>query len=156
MPLSEMHAHPTGVANPVVLRATAVLAAAWDAAPLEIPCAGFWWMRPYFTYQRGNLAGAMDYYYDVSPYAANIAGVEDWFHGSLYVPGDLAPCATVRSHVQQEYIRYCATSDDAETFVGPPIHLAGCIERIRMFCRESGNVDWLGTAQVVALFYIEG
>jgi len=159
MGLSTSHPHPLGLENPVVLRAAAILLAApnWDAAPTVTACAGAWWMRPYFEYTRGGGSGAMQYYYDVSPYGVAPAGGEnEWFHGSLYVPAPMILCADQESHVQREYIEYCATGAELETFVGPPIHLAGCIERIRLFCRESGNLNLPGTARALAVFYREG
>lgn len=146
------------IANPVTMRAAAILpaAGAWDAAPTEVACAGAEWMRFFFTYTRGAATGAFEYYYDGSPYAVDVAGVEDWFHGSLYVPGTLILCNDVMSLVQREYINYCATSANAETFIGPPIHLAGCVERLRIFCREAGVIGNPGTVHVVAAFYAGG
>lgn len=146
------------IANPATMRVAAVLpaAGAWDAAPPEIACGGYEWMRFFFTYTRGAPKGAFDYYYDTSPYSLDLAGVEDWFHGSLYVPGTLILCNDVMSLIQREYITYCATSGDAQTFVGPPIHLAGCVERVRLFCRESGVTGTPGTVHVVALLNVEG
>ena len=60
------------VANPATMRATAALpaAGAWDAAPTEVACAGYEWMRLYFTYTRGEQAeaGSVAYRYEISPY----------------------------------------------------------------------------------------
>lgn len=160
MALSNSHPHPTGQANPATARALAILlpAGAWDAAPEEIPCSGFWWVRLYFVYQRGaeDNDGAIDYYYDTSPYSADVAGVEDWYHGTLYAAARLAQCVLNRSMVQQEIISYCAEGNNAETFHSPPIHLAGCVERLRVFCREIGDAGNPGTASVIACFYREG
>lgn len=158
MALSISHPYPV-INNPAVLRATAVLPVTpnWDAAPIVVACAGFWWMRPYFEYTRGGGSGAMQYRYEISPYAADQAGgVNSWFRGSLYVPATMALCVDAESHVQREVIEYCATGNGLEAFVGPPIHLAGCIERIRLYCRESGNLNLPGAARVMAVFYVEG
>jgi len=146
------------VANPAVMRASAVLlgAAAWDAAPTEVACGGYEWTRFYFTYTRAAADGTFDYYYDSSPYSLDQVGVQNWFHQSLYVPGTLNPCSDVPSLVQREYVRYCATSADMETFISPPIHLAGCVERLRVFCRESGAKANPGTVHIVATFSVEG
>ena len=66
----------------------------------------------------------------------------------------------VHSQVQAEFITYCSTSADRETFISPPIHLAGCVERVRIFCREShgggGNTDLPGDVQIFGYFYQEG
>ena len=162
MAQSPSHPYPSGVANPVELRAWAALPAAnaWDAAPEEIPCPTFWWVRLYFTYQRadGAQGGTLDYYYDLSPYSADaLANNEAWFHGTIYSAGDLTPCTMVQSAVQQEYISFCPVTADAETFISPPIHLAGCIERVRVFCRQAPGTGLApGNAEVMGLFYVEG
>jgi hypothetical protein len=158
MALSISHSYPLGFANPVTVRAAAALpvGGTFDAAPTEIACAGAWWVRLYFTYTRAAAGGALSYRYEVSPYAADVAGVEDWFQGTLYAAGALNPCSDAVSFVQAEEIRYCSTSADAETFVSPPIHLAGCSERFRLACRESGTPIQPGDAHVMAVFYVEG
>ena len=161
MPLNINHPHPTGLANPAVVRAWAALpaAGAWDAAPEELPVQGFWWVRLYFTYQRGleDVQGELAYYYELSPYATDaLANNEAWFHGTIYAPGTQVPCAITHSWVQQEFMTYCATTNDAETFISPPIHLGGCVERFRLFCREDHNLPNPGSAEVIGLFYVEG
>ena len=146
------------IANPATIRAAAALpaAGAWDAAPTEVACAGYEWMRLYFTYTRAIDGGAAAYRYEISPYYVDKAGVEDWFQGTVYAPNPLTPCEDVCSEVQREFLIYCATSDDAEMFISAPIHLAGCVERIRIPCREYGDVDNPGECHIVALFYSEG
>jgi len=163
MPLSNSQTYPTGQANPTVLRTWAALpaAGAWDADPTVAVVQGFWWCRLYFAYQRQHpVQGGVDYYYDLSPFSiAALAGgsTQEWFHGSLYVPGKMTPCRIQHSMVQQEYISYCATSGDVETFISPPIHLGGCIERLRVFCREDSVSQAVpGWAEVTAVFYAEG
>jgi hypothetical protein len=158
MALPNAFPHPSGVSNPVTLRAWAALPAAnaWDAAPLAIPCPTFWWARLYFTYQRSVNAvlGTMDYYYALSPFSADaLAPNEAWFHGTLYAAGDVVACAIAQSGVQQEFISYCSTSANAETFISPPIHLGGCVERLRVHCRQAPNQGAAGTAEVIGLFY---
>ena len=157
--LSISHPHPVGFANPVTVRAAGALpgAGAFDAAPTEVVCAGAWWVRLYFTYTRAVATGALTYRYEVSPYSADQVGVEDWFQGTLYVPDDIdPPCFDTLGFVQREAIRYCSTGAGAETFVSPPIHLAGCSERFRLACAESGTPNVPGDAHVVAVFYVEG
>ena len=149
--------HPVGFANPVTVRALGVLPAfgTWDAAPTEVACAGAWWVRLYFVYRRGAEGGRLHYRYEVSPYSADQAGVEDWFRGTLYVPDTLNPGVDSISNVQREEVAYWSTSANFETFVSPPIHLAGCSERFRLACSEQG-ANPVGTAHVVAVFYVEG
>ena len=153
--------YPSGVSNPATLRTWAALPAAnaWDANPLMIPCPTFWWLRLYVTYQRAEgMGGSLDYYYDLSPFSADaLAPNEAWFHGTMYAAGDVTPCVLTQSSVQQEYITYCPTGEDAETFISPPIHLAGCVERIRVFCRQHpGSGLTPGNAEIIGLFYVEG
>ena len=163
MPLSNSQTYPTGQANPCVLRTWAVLpaAGAWDATPDVAVVCGFWWARLYFAYRRTHaMLGSVEYYYDTSPFSADTGAGgsgQAWFHGTLYVPGKLTPCETAHSTVQQEYISYCATGVDIETFISPPIHLGGCIERLRVFCRENiVTAAKPGWAEVTAVFYAEG
>ena len=159
MPLPMAEPGPV-IANPATMRAAAALpaAGAWDAAPTEVACAGYEWMRLYFTYTRAEQieAGAVAFRYEISPYYADLADVEDWFQGTFYAPNPLTPCEDICSEVQREFLIYCATSNDAETFISAPIHLAGCVERIRIPCREYGDVDNPGECHIVALFNIEG
>ena len=162
MPLSNSQTYPTGQANPCVLRTWAVLpaAGAWDAAPTVGVVQGFWWARLYFAYQRVHPNGTLEYYYDLSPFYADAGAggsAQAWFHGSLYVPGKMTPCQLQHSMVQQEYISYCPATEDIETFISPPIHLGGCIERLRVFCRENVvSQAQPGYAEVTAVFYAEG
>jgi len=162
MPLSILDPHPTGQANPAVLRAWAALPAAnaWDAVPTIATVQGFWWCRLYFAYRRGQAGlGTLDYYYDASPFYADAgagASARAWFHGTLYTPGKMTPCQIVHSSVQQEFISYCATTNDIETFISPPIHLGGCTERLRVFCRQAPGTGMPGHAEVTAVFYVEG
>lgn len=150
--------HPVGFVNPVTVRAAAVLpaAGAFDPAPTEIACAGAWWVRLYFTYTRGAAGGAFNYRYEVSPYSTDVVGVESWFQGTLYAAGPLNPCSDAVSFVQAEEIRYCSTGAGAETFVSPPIHLAGASERFRLAARETGTPIQPGEVHVMAVFYVEG
>ena len=162
MPFSNSQTHPTGQANPCVMRTWAVLPASpnWDATPTVAVVQGFWWARLYFVYRRlHDTLGTLDYYYDLSPFsiAANAGdSAQEWFHGTLYVPGKMTPCQVQHSMVQQEYISYCSTSANIETFISPPIHLGGCIERLRIFCREGAALAVPGWAEVTAVFYAEG
>lgn len=161
MALPYLYPHPVGFQNPEVMRVWAALPAAnaWDATPLVVPCAGAWWVRLYFTYQRpGELPGSLDYYYDQSPFSADaLAPNEVWFHQTIYAAGDVTPCVLANSSVQQEIVTYCPTSQNTETFISPPIHLAGCIERLRVFCRQQpGSGVAPGNAEVIGLFYVGG
>lgn len=144
------------VANPAVARVEATLpaAGAWDAAPVEIAAAGYDWCRFYFTYQRGGADGAFSFFYEISPYYADDAThMADWYMQTIYAPAPLTPCEDVCSEIQNEYITYCPDSENVETAISAPIQLMGCVERLRIQCAESGNVDAPGDLEVVVLFY---
>lgn len=161
--LGQFNPHPLALQNPVEIRAFEPLpaAGAYDAAPTVIECGGFWWCRFYFVYDAG--VGAVDpsleWYYEVSPYSAGATvgmAQAEWVRNTLYVPGTLTPWATVVSDVQQETFVFAPDSLAAETFIGPPIHLAGCVERIRVYCRERGAIGMPGSCGVLGVFYVEG
>lgn len=157
MPESRL-SHPRGYANPVVLRASAVLAAAgaWDAAPTESPSAFVDDLTLYFTYtQGGQNPGAFDWQLEVSAYAVAAlvpAGASEWVTESVYDAGVVAVNTDTQSRVQREYQTYGATAAGAEDFVFGPIVLNGTVERIRVRARESadGDVANPGTLSVVA------
>jgi len=141
------------IENPVTIRAAAALpaAGAFDANPTEIAVAGVEWITFYFAYTRGGAAGGFDWELEVSPYAADLVGVEDWFNGSIYSAGAVAAGADTTSLVQREEQSYTATGAAVETFVVGPVRLAGTVERLRVPCQESGNVGAPGELHVVAV-----
>ena len=114
------------IGNPVTMKAAATLeaAGAWDT-PTEVACAGFDWVMLYFTYTRGAAGGAMDFYMDVSPYSANVAGVEDWFNQSAYAVGAVVAGADTTSAVQREIVTYGSTAGAAEMWAFGPVRLDG-------------------------------
>lgn len=162
MALSILSPHPVAVQNPIEMRAMAALpaAGAWDASPTVVACAGFWWCRLFFAYQRGEQAsdGSLEWYWQVSPWSSAHADAEapEWHDGTIYMPGNVTPCQDVHSIVQNEYMEFCSQGAAVETFIGPPIHLAGCVERFRVYCREGNSVGLPGQARVMGVFYTEG
>jgi len=150
--------HPPGWANPVILRASAALAAAgaWDAAPTESFSSGAQHMTVAFTYTRGAAGGAFDWQLEVSPYAVvgNVpAGASEWITESLYASGGVVGAADTQSRVQREFQTYGSTAAGAEDFVYGPIALHGTIERIRIRARESGVAGTPGTLAISAELY---
>jgi hypothetical protein len=148
--------HPPGFENPVVLRASAALAAAgaWDAAPTETPCAFVDNITLNFTYTRGAVGGAFDWQVETSPYAvaANVpAGASEWVTQSIYAGGLVAAGADTTSLVQRELQSYGSQGAAAEDFSYGPIALEGTVERIRVRARESGVVGTPGTLQITAV-----
>lgn len=141
------------VLNPSVLRTAAALpgAGAWDAAPIEISIANAQQITLYVTYTRGAPNGAFDFQLQVSPYAVNQVGVENWFDQALYDAGAVAVGADTDSNIQREYITYGSTGAGAETFVYGPVDLDGVSERLRIPCRESGVVGTQGIVHIVAI-----
>ena len=135
-----------------VARAAAVLAGAFDAAPIEMACAGALSVTLYITYTRGGAAGAVDVQLQTSPYSVDRVGVEDWFTQDLYAAAAVVPGADTVSDIQREQITYTATAVGAENYVLDPIDLGGTVERLRVRCLESGNVGAPGTCHIVAMF----
>jgi len=137
-----------------VARAAAALGAAgiWDAAPTEVVCAGALSVTYYLTYTRGGAGGAVDSQIQTSPYSADRAGVEDWFTQDIYAGAAVVPGADTTSTIQRELITYQAVAAAAEMYVLDPIDLGGTVERIRIRCRESGNVGLPGDVHIVAMF----
>ena len=146
--------YPT-MQNPVTIRAAAALpaAGAWDATPLEPWPAGTRFATFYLTYTRGAAGGAVDFQLQFSPYAADLAGVEDWFDQSVFDAGAVVAGADTTSLIQRELMSYTSQGAAAEMFVWGPMEVDRTVERLRMRCRESGDVDNPGECHVVAIFY---
>lgn len=147
------------ITNPITFRASAALpaAGAWDAAPLEIAVPSKSRMTLYVSYTRGAAGGAMDFQVVVSPYAANLAGVEDWFMQTEYSAAVLAAGVDSGSRLQREYVTYASQAAAIENFVYGPIDLGAGVERVYVRARESatGIVATPGTAHIVGLVYNE-
>ena len=144
--------------NPVTMRASAALpaAGAWDAAPTEQNVAGASHVMLSFTYTRGGAAGAFDFQIQPSIYSAAAvapAGAGEWADESLYAAGAVFAGLDSQSRVQAEYQTFQPTGAAIETFIYGPVALVGVVERIRIPCRESGNVGAPGLLQVTAEFY---
>jgi hypothetical protein len=122
-------------------------AGAWDT-PIDLACPGFSRVTLYLTYTRGGAAGACDFKIEVSPESSGT----NWHQTSQYAPAVLAAGADSQSREQREYITYQATAAGAELFVFGPVELDGTVERLRVTCRESGNVGAPGTLGVKARF----
>lgn len=142
------------LSQPNTLRANLILpaAGAWDAAPVEIPVAGYQSMVLYCTYERGDAAGAVDIQIQYSPYAEDAGVGESWFAQSLYVAGAVVAGADTASSMQREYTTYTATGAGAETFVYGNIEVGIAVERVRVLARESGVPADPGTFEIIALF----
>ena len=151
--LSILNTHPTGWQNPVVLRASAALTAAWDVAPTESFSSYAQHVTLAFTYTRGAAGGAFDWQLEVSPYAVvgNVpTTASEWITESIYAAGAVAAGVDTTSGVQRELQSYTSQGAAAEDFVFGPIALNGTIERIRVTARESGVVGTPGTLQISA------
>ena len=152
MPIGDPH--PRGYANPVILRVSAAVAAAWDATPVESFSTNALEMSLHFTYTRGAAGGAFDWQLEVSHYSAAAlvpAGASEWVTMSLYAPGPVALGADSHSRTQREYITYGSQGAAAEdhTFY---VELNKVCERVRIPARESadGDVQSPGTLQITA------
>jgi len=137
-----------------VARAAAILlpAGAWDAAPTEVVCGSALSVTFYITYTRGGVGGAIDTQVQTSPYSVDRAVVEDWFSEDIFSAGAVAAGVDTASRIQRNTLTYQAVGAAAEMYVLDPIVLGGTVERIRIPCRESGNVGAPGTAHIVAMF----
>jgi len=151
--------YPVAWNNPVTMRASAALpaAGAWDAAPTEQNVAGGGSIMLSFTYTEGAVVGgAFDWQVQASIYsiAANVpAGAGEWGDESLYQAGAVAAGVDSQSRVQAEYQTFDPTGVAIETFVYGPIELNHTIERVRIPCRESGQVATPGLLAVVMTVY---
>ena len=141
-----------------ITRVSAALAGAgaWDATPIELEAAHAKFISFHFTYTRGGAAGAFDYRIQESPFSnavvtALYAGAQEWFQLSTIAVGAVAAGTDVTSLVQRNLATYTATGAAGESFGIGPFELRGTIERIRVGCRESGNVGAPGTLQIMAL-----
>lgn len=153
MPIGDPH--PRGYANPVNLRVSAVLTAAWDATPVESFSTNALEMSLHFTYTRGAAGGAFDWQLEVSHYSVTAlvpAGASEWVTMSLYAPGPVALGADSQSRIQREYITYGSQGAAAEdhTFY---VELNKVVERVRIPARESADGDQQspGTLQITAV-----
>ena len=149
--LPVFNTHPRGWVNPVDLRASAVLTAAWDVAPTESFTSGAQNLTVSFTYTRGAAGGAFDWQLEVSIYAVvgNVpTAASEWVTESLYSAGLVAAGADTQSRTQREYQTYASQGAAAEDFVFGPLALNGTIERVRIRARESGDEQNVGTLQI--------
>lgn len=135
-------------------RAAAALpaAGAYDAAPTELSCQAAGAVTLFTTYTRAGVGGSVRLRVQVSPYAADIVGVQNWFQLSLYAAAVLAAGADANSFVQRETILYTSTAAGAETFAYGPIRLDGTISRLRIAAAEVGAQGTPGACEIVALF----
>ena len=140
---------------PVTVRASAVLlgASAYDAAPTEFPTASVNHIQFFITYTRAGAGGAVSMRVELSPYSADIAGVEDWFRHSCVACGQISSGADTTQSAQRATVVYGSTGAGAETFVWPaePLLLGGMIERMRVACAETGAAGTPGTVHIVAV-----
>lgn len=135
----------------VQFRADAALTAAFDVAPLELPCADASTLTLFLSYTRGAAGGAFDFQIWVSPYAvaANLAtGAEEWLSLSQYASAVIAAGVDSTGLVQRERLSYTSTGAAAEGFVYGPIALGGTLERIRIPALESGVPGTPGDLQI--------
>ena len=147
------------IGNPVQVKATAAgladtlpAAGNWDT-PAEFAPAGFNWVTLYLTYIRDAAGGAMDFQVQISPYSADVVGVEDWFPQSAYAVGAVAAGVDTTSAIQRELVTYSSTAAGAETWSYGPVYLEGTVERIRVRTRESGVAANPGDCHIVGMFY---
>jgi len=135
------------------VRASAVLlgAGAWDAAPTELFVSRGENAMLQITYTRGGAGGAVDLGIECSIYtvAATVpAGASEWGDATAYGVGVVAAGVDTASLTQDEVITFTSQGAAAESFMFGPLTLGGVVERIRIYCRESGAVGTPGTVQI--------
>jgi len=141
-------------------RANAALeaAGAWDAAPTEMICPGYWTFSLHLNYARGAAGGAVDVQIQTSAWSqtANVpAGVSEWQTQAIYSSGAVAAGADTTSNIQRELITYTSTAAGDESWIYGPVALDGAAERMRVRCRESGAVGTPGEMYILARFHDE-
>jgi len=144
--------YPTGHSNQQEIIAAAALpaAGAWTT-PVAQLSAYAQTLHLHFTYTRGGVGGAFDYYLEISPYSATAtvpAGQQEWQRLPIYAPGAVVPGADTASDLQAEYFTYQATGATAEDFA-VDVPFSGNVERYRVTARESGAVGTPGTLGIV-------
>jgi len=139
-------------------RANAILGAAWDATPVEMFCPGYHTFTLDLNYSRGGAAGAVDIQIQTSAWSLTVlvpAGISEWQTQAIYAAGGVVGGADTGSIIQREYITYEATGAGDESWVYGPVRLDGAVERMRILCRESGNVGAPGDMYILATFHDE-
>lgn len=154
--LPNSRAHPV-IEQPATFRAWAALpaAGAWDPTPVELAVAGYRTMSLHLSYARGNVGGAFDFQVQVSPYSANQGAGRDWFTQSIYGAGVVAAGTDTASLMQREYLTYQPVAGAVESFVFGPMDIGIAVERLRVVCRESGQIAQPGNVEIVATFGME-
>ena len=142
--------------NPITFRASAVLLGgnAWDVTPLVVACPAHSKLTLFLSYTRGAAGGAFDFQILVSPYSADVVGVQSWFMQSEFTPAVLAAGVDSQSRLQREYVTYASQAAAIENVVYGPVDLGANIERVQVRARESSQVA-VGTLHVVGVIYSE-
>lgn len=140
--------------NPVTIRVSAALpaAGAWDAAPLEIACAGAKWVTFHFFYTRAGVGGDFQFRIENSLRSADDLVLPNWARFSAMTVGGVVSGADTLSNIQRQDIEYGSTAAGVEGFTYGPLHLGGTIERLRIPAHESGAVGTPGTLYILAVF----
>ncbi len=131
-----------------VLRATLILTNAFVAAD-PIFCSGFNKVTITFTYDRGAVNGAFDWYLDGSIYGVDAnaaAGAEVWGPESLFAAGAVAAGVLSQNRVQLGYETYQEQGAATESFSYGTIEISG-LDRLRLTVQESGVPGTPGTLQ---------
>ena len=153
LPIS--YPHPVAWVNPVTLRASLILTAAW-VDTTEISVAGAGSIMLSFTYTRGEADGRFEFRVETSIYsvAANVpAAAGEWAREPIYAPGAVVAGVDTTSLTQRELESYTSTGAAAETFNYGVIELGHVTERLRLSVREPGDPQVFGVLAIVAELY---
>ena len=138
-----LEAYPT-VDNPFDFRAYGALlaAGAWDATPLEINVFGFRYINLYLAYERAAAGGAVQYYFEYSPYPATVVlPLPIWYRQDSLTQAAVVAGAITTTLVQQGLFGYTSVGAGIEAWHSQIVFDLGIgVERMRLFARESGGV----------------
>jgi len=130
---------------PATARVSAVLAAGYDAAPIEIPTGGREWVLYAIGYVRGAALGSISVMVERG---VTIGGVDYWPQTSLISSGAVVPGADTTSPIQEEEFDYQSTGAPIDYFCFA-IPTYNC-HKLRIAGRESSGLA-VGTAVIYAI-----
>lgn len=148
-----MSDHPisTNYLDKQVARVAAALGGqVYDAAPLELVCAGFNMMMLFIRYTRGQAGGDLWFIVEQS----NDPVGADWYQVAAVGQAVVAANADNLDLIQRSVRSYGATAAGAEYFVYV-LYLDEGVERVRIPCADSA-AQGPGSAAIEAVFTMGG
>lgn len=148
MPNLRSNTHPVNV-QPIIVRALAALPASGaEEIGAAVACAGWEWAAFFLEYQKGT---AIWFQLEVSPYAVDQTGIENWFKATLHQVGTVVAGQLAESLIQIERKKYTAQFGGVECWQYGPVNFARCYERMRIRCGDTNTVP--GYLKITATFH---